>query len=76
MKSVARRILDRSMLHLIKMWLEAKPPVEEKGEDSRKTRTTTNWDTGKSIPQGSPISPLVSNLYMEAVYSGMEEVWV
>ena len=62
MKSVARRVVDRHMLHLMKMWLDA--PVEEIDERGRKKRTTTNRDAKKGIPQGSPISPLLSNLYM------------
>lgn len=62
MKSVARRVVDRRMLHLVKMWLDA--PVEEIDERGRKKRTTTNRDAKKGIPQGSPISPLLSNLYM------------
>jgi RNA-directed DNA polymerase len=37
-KSVARRIVDRRVLHLIKMWLEC--PVEETDDRGRKTRTT------------------------------------
>jgi hypothetical protein len=36
--SVARRIVDRRVLHLIKMWLEC--AVEETDERGRKTRTT------------------------------------
>jgi group II intron reverse transcriptase/maturase len=62
MKSVARRISDRHMLHLIKMWIEA--PVEETDERGNKHRTTRNRDQHRGIPQGSPISPLLSNLYM------------
>jgi RNA-directed DNA polymerase len=62
MKSVARRVVDRRMLHLVKMWLDA--PVEEIDERGRKKRTTTHRDAKKGIPQGSPISPLLSNLYM------------
>jgi len=62
MRSLARRIVDRRVLHLIKMWLEC--TVEETDKRGRKTRTTVAKDTGKGIPQGSPISPLLSNLYM------------
>jgi hypothetical protein len=40
LKSVARRIVDRRVLHLIKMWLEC--PVEETDDRGRKTRTTAD----------------------------------
>jgi len=62
MKSVARRISDRHLLHLIKVWIEA--PVEETDDRGNKHRTTRNRDQHRGIPQGSPISPLLSNLYM------------
>jgi RNA-directed DNA polymerase len=62
MSSLARRIVDRRVLHLIKMWLEC--TVEETDQRGRKTRTTVAKDKGRGIPQGSPISPLLSNLYM------------
>jgi len=68
MKSVARRVVDRRVLHLIKMWLNA--PVEEEDERGRKQRTTVNRDTKRGIPQGSPISPLLSNLYMRRFVLG------
>src|SRR5271157_4173804 len=68
MKSVARRISDKNMLHLVKMWLEA--PVEETDERGRKQRTTRNKDTGRGTPQGAPISPLLSNLYMRRFILG------
>ena len=62
MNSLARRIVDRRVLHLIKMWLEC--AVEETDDRGRKKRTTEAKDSGRGIPQGSPISPLLSNLYM------------
>jgi group II intron reverse transcriptase/maturase len=68
MKSVARRISDRQMLCLIKMWLVA--PVEETDKRGRKHRTTRNKDMGRGTPQGAPISPLLSNLYMRRFILG------
>ena len=68
MKSVARRLSDRHMLHLIKMWLQM--PVEEKDERGRVQRTTRNKDEHRGTPQGAPISPLLSNLYMRRFVLG------
>ncbi len=68
LKSVARRIVDRRVLHLIKMWLEC--PVEETDGRGRKTRTTEARDNRRGIPQGSPISPLLANLYMRRFVLG------
>ncbi len=62
MQSLARRIVDRRVLHLIKRWLEC--AVEETDDKGRTTRTTEAKDSGRGIPQGSPISPLLANLYM------------
>ena len=42
LKSLARRIVDRRVLHLIKMWLEC--PVEETDDRGGKTRTTEAKD--------------------------------
>jgi RNA-directed DNA polymerase len=72
MKSVARRIVDRRVLHLIKMWLEC--AVEETDERGRKTRTTEAKDSRRGIPQGSPISPLLANLYMRRFVLGWKKL--
>ncbi len=72
LKSVARRVVDGAMLHLIKMWLEA--PVEETDEHGNKHRSTRNRDEGRGIPQGSPISPLLSNLYMRRFVLGWKKL--
>jgi RNA-directed DNA polymerase len=68
MQCLRRRIVDGAMLHLLKMWLEA--PVEEIDERGNRNRTTRNKDEGKGTPQGAPISPLLSNLYMRRFVLG------
>jgi RNA-directed DNA polymerase len=72
MRSLARRIVDRRVLHLIKMWLEC--PVEETDDRGRKTRTTEAKDSGRGIPQGSPLSPLLANLYMRRFVLGWKKL--
>jgi group II intron reverse transcriptase/maturase len=72
LKSVARRVVDGAILHLIKMWLEA--PVEETDEKGNKHRSTRNRDEGKGTPQGAPISPLLSNLYMRRFVLGWKKL--
>ena len=72
LKSVARRVVDGAMLHLIKMWLKA--PVEETDDRGKKHRSTRNRDEGRGTPQGSPISPLLSNLYMRRFVLGWKKL--
>ena len=62
LKVVSRRIVDRRVLHLIRMWLDC--PVEETDDHGRTTRTTEARDKRRGIPQGPPISPLLANIYM------------
>src|SRR5499425_2498532 len=72
MKSVARRIVDGAMLHLIKMWLEA--PAEETDERGNKHRSTRNQDEGRGTSQGSSISLVLSNLYMRRFVLGWKKL--
>jgi group II intron reverse transcriptase/maturase len=72
MRSLARRIVDRRVLHLIKMWLEC--PVEETDDRGRKRRTTEAKDKRRGIPQGSPLSPLLANLYMRRFVLGWKKL--
>jgi len=72
LKSVARRIVDRRVLQLIKMWLDC--PVEETDERGRKTRTTEARDKRRGIPQGSPLSPLLANIYMRRFVLGWKKL--
>ncbi len=61
MQSVARRIVDKDVLQLIKMWLKA--PVEETDKDGKR-RMTGGKRNKEGTPQGGVISPLLANLYM------------
>jgi group II intron reverse transcriptase/maturase len=71
MKSLARRISDSRMLRLLKMWLEV--AVEETDEKGNRHRTTRNKDQGMGTPQGAPISPLLSNIYMRRFVKGWKK---
>jgi RNA-directed DNA polymerase len=58
MACVRMRLVDGSVLRLIKQWLQA--PVEEKDEKGRPHRRRND----KGTPQGGVLSPLLANIYL------------
>jgi len=58
MKCIQMRVVDRSVLRLIRMWLQS--PVVETDERGRTTASRPRQGT----PQGGVISPLLANVYL------------
>jgi RNA-directed DNA polymerase len=67
MRSIARRVADGAVLHLIRMWL--KSPVEQETEAGRRTRTSMG---NRGTPQGGVVSPLLANIYMRRFLKAWE----
>lgn len=72
MRSVARRVSDGRMLKLIKAWLVM--AVEEDDGKGGKRRTNRAKRRCKGTPQGCPISPLLSNIYMRRFILGWKQL--
>jgi RNA-directed DNA polymerase len=80
MACLRMRIADRSVLKLIRMWLEA-PVVEPPGSEG----TTNGATLEEGNPQGGVISPLLANLYLhwfdvvfhrrEGLHTGLGRSW-
>jgi retron-type reverse transcriptase len=62
MGMVARRVVDRKVLGLIKGWLGC--AVEEDGR---------RWKPSRGTPQGGVISPLLANIYLHTVDATWEQ---
>ena len=71
MTSVARRVSDGRMLGWIKAWL-LMPVEEDDGNGGRRLVNRAKKD-GKGTPQGAPISPLLSNIYMRRFLLGWKK---
>lgn len=66
MEQIERRLADRSVLRLIRLWLTC--AVEEKDGNGQTRRTRPD----KGTPQGGVISPLLANLYLHQLDSAFE----
>lgn len=69
MATVAERISDGAILHLIKMWLKA--AVIEEDQDGTKRTAGGGKGNRKGTPQGGVISPLLANIYLHL----LDRIW-
>jgi len=65
MQQVAKRIADKNILKLLKMWLRA--PVVDEREDGKKEYKGND----KGTPQGGVISPLLASIYLNV----LDTIW-
>jgi group II intron reverse transcriptase/maturase len=65
MEQVAKRIVDKNILRLIKMWLTA-PIVEERADGKKEYK-----GNDRGTPQGGVISPLLANIYLNV----LDTIW-
>jgi RNA-directed DNA polymerase len=67
LRSVARRVCDGAVLHLVKMWLKA--PIQEVSENGKPMRRGSG---NRGTPQGGIMSPLLANIYMRRFLKAWE----
>jgi len=64
LKLIAKRVSDGSMLRLLKLFLRA--PIVEKIAGKRRLQANR-----RGVPQGGPLSPLASNLFLNSLDHGV-----
>jgi group II intron reverse transcriptase/maturase len=69
MTTVAERISDGAILHIIKMWLKA--PVIEEDKHGTKRTVGGGKSNRRGTPQGGVISPLLANIYLHI----LDRIW-
>ena len=72
LRSIARCVSDRRMLGWIRLWLEM--AVEEDDGKGGNRRTNRARRERKGTPQGAPLSPLLSNVYMRRFLLGWKRL--